>query len=178
MRHLARLPYCHCERSVPSSPPVEEYRVAGRWSFLFETSYNIVRSQDHPGLRPPPPEGNLVRSLLLSSRGLSGARGIDKTRGWAKARMTMKKMRQWRIIYYLLSILYALLPVSYPYSMPFNVRSIFITILRWLSSGNFQYRFISDKDSFFANGSSGRDSATRPVDLPPRISTKLLPGNP
>lgn len=34
-----------------SSPPVEEYRVAGRWSFVLHI-YDITDSQDHPDPGP------------------------------------------------------------------------------------------------------------------------------
>ena len=45
-------------RNVVSSPPVEESRVAGRWSFF--TTLRILKTT--PALRAtPPPEGNLVR---------------------------------------------------------------------------------------------------------------------
>ena len=48
---------------VASSPPVEEYRVAGRWSFVFYTCSTLRTLKTTPALRAtPPPEGNLVRN--------------------------------------------------------------------------------------------------------------------
>ena len=46
------------------------------------------------------------------------------------------------------------------YSMPFRARNIFITISRWSSFANFQYKFINCRDSFFASGSSVPPSQT------------------